>query len=188
MADWGEVARTACDVHHASQHQDELADVLVLVADLAPTVIVEIGCDRGGTLYAWRQVCQRVYGITSADNSHAAGGSGGPLDSHGATVQVGDSHDPATFDWLTGQLDSDPVDVLVLDGDHTYDGVSQDFTMYAPLVRPGGLVLLHDIAVTNDPRAQVYRFWPELVERWPDTVEICSAQHTPYGWGVLRWT
>lgn len=188
--DWAEVARTACDVHRASQHPDELADALALVADLSPSVIVEIGCDAGGTLYAWRQICQRVYGITLADNSYAAGGGGGPLNTHGATVYIGDSHDPAARDWLLRQLhprdvDARWIDVLVVDGDHHLAGVRADLAMYAPLVRPGGLVLLHDIASVGDPRAEVHLLWPELAGRWR-TSEIRSTQRRPYGWGVVH--
>lgn len=188
-----EIARTACEEHGASQHADELAAALALLATSHPHVIVEIGCDRGGTLYAWRQVCPRVYGITAADNSHAAGGSGKPLDAHGATVHIGDSHDMASRDWLVDRIRADgsplgqPVDVLVIDGDHSEAGVRNDFAMYAPLVRPGGLVLLHDIAVVNDPRAQVHRFWLELKgsARYR-TSEILSTRQQPYGWGVVH--
>jgi predicted O-methyltransferase YrrM len=37
------------------------------------------------------------------------------------------------------------LDFLFIDGDHTYEGVKQDFEMYTPLVRKGGLVAMHDI-------------------------------------------
>ena len=86
-------------------------------------MIVEIGCDRGGTLYCWRQLCDRVYGITLAENTRAGGGSEGyPLHEHGAVVWLGDSHDPAALEWLVWELDDDPVDVLFIDGDHSYAG------------------------------------------------------------------
>jgi hypothetical protein len=35
-----------------------------------------------------------------------------------------------------------PIDVLWIDADHTYEGVSQGMAMYAPLVRNGGGVLV----------------------------------------------
>jgi predicted O-methyltransferase YrrM len=37
------------------------------------------------------------------------------------------------------------LDVLFIDGDHTYDGVKADYQMYRPLVRKGGLIAFHDI-------------------------------------------
>jgi cephalosporin hydroxylase len=182
-----EIARVACHEHRASQKQDELAAAVKLVAAAQPKVLVEIGCDRGGTLWAWRQVCPQVYGITLADNSYASGGSGQPLDTHGATVYIGDSHDPATLKWLTGQLAGRPLDVLVLDGDHLYGGVWADWDMYAMLVRPGGLVLLHDIYSAGDIRCEVWKFWPEKVRGLPpDWVsEIRSADQPVYGWGAI---
>jgi predicted O-methyltransferase YrrM len=36
-------------------------------------------------------------------------------------------------------------DFLFIDGDHTYQGVKQDFQMYSPLVKKGGIVAFHDI-------------------------------------------
>lgn len=184
MTDFAEVARVARNAHGASQRPDELAEALELVASIKPDVIVEIGCDVGGTLFAWRQVCPYVYGITLADNSYETGGQGRPLVDHGAAVRVGDSHDPASLEWLTKQLAGRPVDVLVIDGDHMIDGVHSDLGMYGPLVRPGGLILLHDIASVGDPRAEVWKVWPELTERYR-TSEIRSPVHS-YGWGVIH--
>ncbi len=183
--DTTQVANDACSAHGASQHADELAMALEHVVALKPQVIVEIGCDRGGTLYAWRQVCERVYGITSLDNSFAAGGSGWPLKAHGARVLGGDSHDATSLAWLTKQLDGASVDVLVIDGDHSADGVRQDVDDYGPLVRSGGLMLLHDIYITSDPRAEVYKVWPELIERYGDVREILGKADTPFGWGMV---
>ena len=119
-------------------------------------VVVEIGCDTGGTLFAWRQVADEVIGITLADNSYATGGQGMPLVSHGADVCIGDSHDPDTLASLVGMLNGRPIDALILDGDHSIAGIRADLADYGPLVRPGGLVLLHDIASDDDPRAEVF--------------------------------
>ena len=38
-----------------------------------------------------------------------------------------------------------PLDLLFIDGDHAYDSVRRDFELYAPLVRPDGLIAFHDI-------------------------------------------
>lgn len=183
----------------ASQRAGELAQALELAAEIQPQVIVEIGCDRGGTLYAWRQICERVYGITLADNSPATGGAGGRLVPHGATVLAGDSHDPASLAWLTGRLSGHPVDVLVIDGDHSVAGVRADLAMYGPLVHPGGLILLHDVVHTADPRAEVWKLWPELADRYEHSVIsestgitwVCFGDRLAesaggFGWGVIR--
>lgn len=53
-------------------------------------------------------------------------------------------------------------DLLLIDGDHTYKGVKQDFEWYVPLVKPGGLILMHDICNRN---VDVKKFWEEI--KWP---------------------
>ena len=45
------------------------------------------------------------------------------------------------------------IRTLIIDGDHTYDGIKQDWINYSPLVRTGGHVLIDDY---NS------RFWPDV--------------------------
>lgn len=45
----------------------------------------------------------------------------------------------------------EPIDLLYIDGDHTPQGVSADWT-YARYVKPGGLVVLHDTNWHAGPR------------------------------------
>jgi predicted O-methyltransferase YrrM len=42
---------------------------------------------------------------------------------------------------------SEPIDFLFIDADHSFDGVSRDWADWAPRVRPGGHVALHDARV-----------------------------------------
>lgn len=191
------VAHAAVVEFAASQHVDELAEAVQLVDDLhdvdGPTapLVVEIGCDAGGTLWAWGEVAGPVYGITLADNSYPTGGTPEVvLDPHGATVITGDSHDRAVREDLADRLDGRPVDVLVLDGDHSVEGIWSDLADYGPLVRPGGVILLHDIAVTHDERARSSVVWPFLEDQADllgvdETRRIVSPVHA-LGWGVLH--
>ncbi len=192
--DCAAIARTAVTAYGASQLAEELADALALVVEVDPDVIVELGCDLGGSLYAWRHACPDadVYGITLRDNSYETGGTDGPLDAHGATIHLGDSHDAIALRWLHKRLLERPIDVLVLDGDHSVSGIRQDLADYGPLVRPGGLILLHDIASVGDPRAMVHEVWPHLREEYDQmdrpgwsTSEIRGpVRH--YGWGIIH--
>lgn len=177
-----EIATAAYNYHGASQRVTELAEALAAVCAVAPQIIVEIGCDRGGTLYAWRQVCDEVYGITLPLNDWASGGQEGyPLVTHGAAVLLGDSHDPTSLEWLASRLDGRSVDVLHIDGDHSYDGVKADYEMYSPMVRRGGLVLIHDVLNELDPRVDVPRFWAEIDRGYV----IAQRGGRPLGFGVL---
>lgn len=40
---------------------------------------------------------------------------------------------------------SAPYDVIFIDGDHSYAGVSRDFEACRTLLSPGGLLLFHDV-------------------------------------------
>jgi cephalosporin hydroxylase len=176
-----EIAHLAYEKHHASQREEELAEVLEVVAATDPRVIVEIGCDAGGTLFCWRQLCDAVFGITLPDNTWPTGGQSLPLVDHGAEVYTGDSHEPETLCWLRERLDGQPVDMLHIDGDHSYAGVKADFEMYSPLVGPGGLVLIHDVLNDADPRVEVPRFWREL-----DRGFVIARPMRPIGFGVIQ--
>lgn len=160
------------------QHPGELAAVLEMVRDLSPAVIAEIGCMNGGTLYAWRQLCDEVYAITLPNLNPDY-----PI-SHGAIVHLQDSHDPMAAAWLEAQLDGRGLDVLHIDGDHTYAGVKADWEMYSPLVRTGGAVFIHDIANDRDA-ADVGRFWREELAHLPGACEIVAEGPRPIGFGVI---
>jgi hypothetical protein len=43
-----------------------------------------------------------------------------------------------------GQNFGNPVDILLIDGDHSYEGVKRDFDTWSPWVNKGGRVLFHD--------------------------------------------
>src|SRR2546422_11695055 len=89
------VAREAVEVHGAIQKVGELAGLLALLADHAPEVVLEVGSDAGGTLWAWQQL-PSVRRVLAVDLPQAGFHSGRRLDSHGVEVVYGDSHDPAT--------------------------------------------------------------------------------------------
>jgi predicted O-methyltransferase YrrM len=88
------------------------------------------------------------------------------------------------------------LDVLLIDGDHSYDGVRRDFELYVPLVRPGGLVILHDIVQDHGQRfgqpttsstGGVPRFWNEVKLQHADIEEIVeNTDQDGYGVGLLR--
>lgn len=51
-------------------------------------------------------------------------------------------------------------DLVLIDGDHSYEGVSGDFQRYWPLVKPGGFLLIDDYGAPSWP--SVTRFVDEL--------------------------
>lgn len=70
-----------------------------------------------------------------------------------------DSHRKETLEKIKEILDGELLDFLFIDADHSYEGVKMDFEMYSPLVKPGGIIALHDIHL---PSAGVGKFWNEI--------------------------
>ena len=54
----------------------------------------------------------------------------------------------------------EPIALLWVDGDHSYDGVRRDFAAWAPHVAAGGILAFHD---SISPRLGVARFLDELL-------------------------
>ena len=69
---------------------------------------------------------------------------------HVVDVRQGTSHQHASG-WR------EPIDLLFLDGDHSYEAVKQDVLDWAPKVRQGGYLALHDVvhAKHDGPRRVV---------------------------------
>lgn len=176
------IARAAIEEHAAIQKPQELAAFLAIVMDVEPLkTIVEVGAFAGGTLWAWHQLGARVIGVDMPPPGYPDGPQVNDL---GMTVICGDSHDPVTRDQLVTELAGDLVDMLFIDGDHTYEGVKADYELYAPLVRPGGVIAFHDICNHAEmPFIEVQRFWFTLDG---DKEEIVAWPPTWGGIGVLR--
>lgn len=58
------------------------------------------------------------------------------------------------------------IDVLFIDGDHSYDGVKTDFELYSKIISDNGIIMIHDtdenyensLIVTEDSKKDHYRF------------------------------
>jgi predicted O-methyltransferase YrrM len=158
----------------AAQKTREFAALLSLLRQRELGVVVEIGTLHGGTLWAWCKLARPDGLIISIDLPGGSFGGGygndvtSALKSYAKRSQTvvlirDDSHQERTRAALENALDGESVDLLFIDGDHTYEGVRCDFNMYSQFVRPGGLIVLHDIlAHPGDPDCQVDLLWRDL--------------------------
>ncbi|MFN8212483.1 MAG: class I SAM-dependent methyltransferase [Candidatus Nanopelagicales bacterium] len=78
-------------------------------------------------------------------------------------------------------FEDESIDLLHIDGLHTYDAVSEDFKTWEPKVAPGGIILFHDIKARLKDFG-VWRFWDELKQESQETFEFRHG----FGLGVWR--
>lgn len=82
---------------------------------------------------------------------------------YGSTLIKGDSHQYEMLLKVKDILKDKEIDLLFIDGDHSYEGVKKDYEMYESLVRKGGCIAFHD--ANNDlsiPGKGVKFFWDEI--------------------------
>jgi len=74
---------------------------------------------------------------------------------------IGDCRDPAIVDKLKGKLGGEPVNLIFIDGEHSYLGVKKDYELYSPLAK--NIIVLHDV-ILKEYENTVGKFWRELME------------------------
>ena len=99
----------------------------------------------------------------------------------------GDSHSESTVSKVKDEVGSGGIDFLLIDGDHTYEGVKRDYELYSGLVNEGGLIAFHDIAPRGEARrvGQVPIFWSEVKQAHSFEEIMENRGQTGYGIGVI---
>lgn len=136
------------------QRQREMAKMIALARSVAPAVIMEIGADKGGSLYHWckglmptRFIAAEIRGTPYSDVFEQAFPS---IDFLWLPLSSYDPPAPAEVElWLGKQGGADQIDVLFIDGDKRE--FYRDFMTYLPMMRPSGYVFMHDVNPDPDP-------------------------------------
>jgi cephalosporin hydroxylase len=184
------------------QKKSEIRRLIEIVSALRPASICEIGAAGCGTTFLLAQAAASKATIITLDlaftESRKAAIGCFALKEQKVFALQADSHNPDTIRIVKDSLAGQRLDVLYLDGDHSYEGIKADFSFYSPLVRPDGLIVFHDIVPdfktrygieTSSDAGGVPQFWEELKASHKDVEEIVEdAEQDGFGIGILRWS
>lgn len=158
----------------AMQKPTELTLLLEFLREKELNTVVEIGTANGGVFYTLCQLATDNAHLVSIDLPGGEFGGGYTPDAikryrkfrkkqQELHFILNDSHLEKTKQMLVDTLKGAKLDLLFIDGDHTYEGVKQDWKMYSPLVRKGGIIVFHDIMThLAAPRCEVDKFWKQV--------------------------
>ena len=144
-----------------------------LISNLHPKIIVELGTYRGTSFFAFCQAvkdhkldCQ-LYAVDSwTGDPHATFYSEDVFQlfndtktKHYSGLNINLLR--MNFDEAVIKFPDHSIDILHIDGYHTYEAVSNDFTRWYNKVSENGIILLHDTHERKDDFG-VYNFWDEI--------------------------
>lgn len=175
----------------------ELLELLKIIKKEKPKYILEIGTSLGGTLFLFSRIATEDAIIISVDLPFGEFGGGystariplyNSFKSKNQKIILirGNSHNEITLEKVRNILNKKKIDLLFIDGDHTYKGVKKDFEMYSKLVKKGGMIALHDIIKCKVERCNVNLFWDEIKSKY-DTIEIVNDYNQQWaGIGLIK--
>jgi len=151
--------------YRIQQVESEWIEFIKLISTMNLEWVMEIGAYSCGSAATFGHFSKNVISIDS--KLTAFGKNKMPLVKKlcNYTYIVKDSHLPECMDLVNNALGNNLLDILFIDGDHTYDGAKKDFYAYKHLVKPGGMIVLHDIVTSkyhNSLGCKVFKLWEEI--------------------------
>ncbi|MBI5885212.1 MAG: class I SAM-dependent methyltransferase [Deltaproteobacteria bacterium] len=149
-----------------------------LVMDiLKPRVFVELGVHKGDSYLAFCQAVKnfgidaKCHGVDTWKGEEHAG-----FYDESVYNQLTAYHDPLygnistllkmTFDEALAKFADKSIDLLHIDGLHSYQAVKHDFEAWLPKMSDSGVILFHDTNV-RERDFGVWRLWYEIKDKYP---------------------
>jgi Methyltransferase domain/Glycosyl transferases group 1 len=161
-----------------------------IVDALRPATFVELGCHSGNSYSSFAQAVQTLHLPTAcyAVDTWLGDPHAGTFD-ESVFAEWSEYHERrfssfsrlvrSTFDAALEHFPDGAIDLLHIDGYHTFDAVSHDFEAWRPKVSGRGVVLCHDINV-REKDFGAWRLWERVAREYPS-----FAFRHGHGLGVL---
>lgn len=168
-----------------NQDPRELQFIIDNIGTMEFNKVVEIGFHYGGSCKVWEQM------ILSDNPRHSFIVT---IDLNGDRIDWNINQSPIPIHFIVGNskdenikeqalsiIEGNEIDFLYIDGEHSYDGVINDFYTFSPYVRKDGIIAMNDI---YPPEVEVHKAWNELKQlKEYDCIGECI---TWTGTGILK--
>ena len=160
-----------------------------LVENLQPKLIVELGTHYGVSFFSFCEAANEyspstfIYAIDTWKGDEHAGFYEEDI------YEVVSNHQEkyhklrsrlvrSSFDEAAEKFQNEIIDILHIDGLHTYEAVRHDFRIWLPKVKEGGTIIFHDWNV-REKDFGVWKLWAEIKE-----MTGCKCIEIPNGHGL----
>lgn len=179
------------------QQPQEILELITLISKRAPNSVLEIGTANGGSLFLFCRAATDNATVVSIDLPAGINGGGYPKwkstlyqklakQTQQLHLLRNDSHLESTQKQVSTLTPTGKFDMIMIDADHSYEGVKMDFNLYSELVSDGGVIVLHDIIKNRfDPSIQVDRFWDEVKKTYTTQEIIFNEEQGNMGIGMV---
>lgn len=161
-----------------------------LISILKPKLLVELGTYSGISYLSFCQIVlkegllTRCFAVDTWEGDHHAGYYGEYIyqtlkSNHDYQYSSFSTLLRKTFDAAVQDFADGSIDLLHIDGLHTYEAVKHDFETWRSKLSSNAVVMFHDINVYENDFG-VHKFWNEIKDQFPS----CSFSHSN-GLGVL---
>jgi O-antigen biosynthesis protein len=163
-----------------------------IMKEVSPKIFVELGTHYGHSYFSFCQsvaefgLTSKCYAVDTWQGDEHSGQYGNDIFTR--VSQHNEKHFSRfskllrmTFDEAVNYFSDESIELLHIDGLHTYEAVSHDFETWLPKLAPGAVVMFHDTNV-HERNFGVWKLWEELQMRYPNNLEFTHS----HGLGVLQ--
>ncbi|MEI7604218.1 MAG: class I SAM-dependent methyltransferase [bacterium] len=163
-----------------------------LIRNIHPKTVVELGTHKGTSFFSFCQAAKdislknEIFAVDTWEGDEQAGFYGQEI--YDAVVSITRRFYieqntrllKMTFDEALNKFADKSIDLLHIDGLHTYEAVKHDYDSWKGKVKDDGIIMFHDIKV---PDFGVWEVWKEVKEDNKDAI-IIEFEHN-FGLGVV---